>query len=219
MAPTVTDILCSLVAFFLILLAENGRSWTEAEKMDYEYVTCGSTVKLINSKYNVRLHSHDIHYGSGSGQQSVTAVESTTDKNSYWQVKGKQDKNCVRGTPIKCGSTIRLHHVATKRNAHSHHFQSPLSQNQEVSCFGEDGVGDEGDHWAVTCSTTYWKRNEPVRFKHVVTENYLTVSSNTYGRPIHGQKEVCAMSSLSSANQWRAVEGIYVKPTESYPPS
>lgn len=33
--------------------------------MDYEFVTCGSVVKLVNKAYGVRLHSHDIKYGSG----------------------------------------------------------------------------------------------------------------------------------------------------------
>lgn len=48
------------------------------------HVTCGSVVKLENnSKPKVRLHSHDIKYGSGSGQQSVTAAENQ-DTNSYW---------------------------------------------------------------------------------------------------------------------------------------
>jgi len=35
----------------------------------YEYVTCGSALKLLNTGHNVRLHSHDVKYGSGSGQQ------------------------------------------------------------------------------------------------------------------------------------------------------
>ena len=35
-------------------------------------------------------------------------------------------------------------HLSTRRNLHSHHFQSPLSHNLEVSAFGEDGEGDEG---------------------------------------------------------------------------
>ena len=32
-------------------------------------MTCGSVVKLLNLRNNVRLHSHDVKYGSGSGQQ------------------------------------------------------------------------------------------------------------------------------------------------------
>ncbi len=35
----------------------------------FQYVTCGSSVKLANQDHNVRLHSHDVKYGSGSGQQ------------------------------------------------------------------------------------------------------------------------------------------------------
>ena len=46
--------------------------------------------------------------------------------------------------PIKCGSIIRLTHLNTNRNLHSHHFQSPLSRNLEVSAFGDSGTGDEG---------------------------------------------------------------------------
>jgi len=33
------------------------------------YVTCGSVVKLLNVDYRTRLHSHDVKYGTGSGQQ------------------------------------------------------------------------------------------------------------------------------------------------------
>ena len=46
--------------------------------------------------------------------------------------------------PVECGSIIRMMHLQTKRNLHSHHFTSPLSHNQEVSGFGDDGVGDNG---------------------------------------------------------------------------
>jgi hypothetical protein len=31
---------------------------------------------------------------------------------------------------------IRLTHVSTKRNLHSHHVTSPLTHQQEVSCYG-----------------------------------------------------------------------------------
>lgn len=51
---------------------------------------------------------------------------------------------CVIRNPVKCGQTVRLLHVSTRRNLHSHHFQSPLSRNLEVSAFGEEGEGDEG---------------------------------------------------------------------------
>lgn len=38
--------------------------------------------KLVNNAFKIRLHSHDIKYGSGSGQQSVTGTDVTDDVNS-----------------------------------------------------------------------------------------------------------------------------------------
>ena len=115
-------------------------------------MTCGSVIKLLNSDFRVRLHSHDVKYGTGSGQQSVTGTEVQEDVNSHWVIKAATDKICPRGEPIKCGSVIRLEHLATGKNLHSHHFSSPLSGNQEISCYGDNGEGDTGDHWIVVCS-------------------------------------------------------------------
>lgn len=190
------------------------------ESFDYDYVTCGSVVKLMNKAFQVRLHSHDVKYGSGSGQQSVTGMTNQDDGNSYWQIKGETGKDCRRGETITCGQAIRLNHVKTGKNLHSHHFAAPMSTNQyEVSAFGEGGEGDHLDHWVVTCSGSQklWSRKEHVRFKHSETNSYLSCSQNTYGRPIHGQQEV--LGSVSDAgktsNYWKAVEGIYIRPTEN----
>ncbi|GFY44230.1 stromal cell-derived factor 2 [Trichonephila inaurata madagascariensis] len=180
----------------------------------YSYVTCGSVIKLLNNHLKVRLHSHEVKYGSGSGQQSVTAVEDHDDVNSHWVIKGKGGKMCKRGEPISCGAIIRLEHLPTKKNLHSHHFSSPLSNNQEVSAFGEDGEGDTGDHWTVTCSSDYWERSGLVRFKHADTDMWLGVPGNTYGRPISGQKEVAALHYSDSSCYWKTSEGVFIKPSD-----
>lgn len=41
-------------------------------------VTCGSVVKLLNVRHNVRLHSHDVRYGSGNGTRSAAPVGTGT---------------------------------------------------------------------------------------------------------------------------------------------
>ena len=46
--------------------------------------------------------------------------------------------------PVTCGSVISLQHLQTRMFLHSHNFRSPLSNNQEVSCFGNNEIGDEG---------------------------------------------------------------------------
>lgn len=37
-----------------------------ASKASAGLVTCGSVLKLLNTYHKVRLHSHDIKYGSGA---------------------------------------------------------------------------------------------------------------------------------------------------------
>ncbi|ETN65276.1 mannosyltransferase [Anopheles darlingi] len=180
-----------------------------------QYVTCGTVLKLQNVDYRVRLHSHDVKYGTGSGQQSVTATELQEDVNSHWAIKAATGKHCERGEPIKCGETIRLHHLATNKNLHSHHFQSPLSGNQEISAYGDDqGEGDSGDHWTLICSGDSWLRTNPVRLQHKDTDMYLGVSGRTFGRPINGQMEVVGLPNPYSGTEWVAAEGLFIHPTE-----
>lgn len=38
----------------------------------------------MHERTKFRLHSHDVPYGSGSGQQSVTGFPNVDDANSYW---------------------------------------------------------------------------------------------------------------------------------------
>lgn len=49
-----------------------------------EQITYGTVLKLMHEKTKFRLHSHDVPYGSGSGQQSVTGFANVDDSNSYW---------------------------------------------------------------------------------------------------------------------------------------
>lgn len=178
-------------------------------------MTCGSTFKLVNQQSGDRLHSHDVKYGSGSGQQSVTGSPNADDVNSYWQIRGDIRNDCERGSPIKCDSIVRLFHITTRRNLHSHNYQSPLSNNQEVSAYGEDGAGDEGDRWKVVCTTKndFWLRKDTVRFQHVSTGKYLHLSGDTYGRPIHGQKEISCYSYPNNQNLWKVDTGVYIRPS------
>jgi len=177
-------------------------------------VTCGSITKLFNPYYEVRLHSHDIKYGSGSGQQSVTGTKESEDHNSNWRIKGTPNKSCKRGESVKCGDQIRLEHVSTRRLLHSHHFSSPLSSQQEVSCFGDEGEGDTGDVWTVVCDSGIWRRDDRIMFKHVDTDVYLGVSRLTYGRPIHGQHEVIGVQRMDTTAKWVAKEGVFIQPSD-----
>jgi len=181
------------------------------QALKYDFVTCGSLVKLLNQAYETRLHSHEVAYGTGSGQQSVTAVEDSDDSNSYWQLRGTDsNNNCKRGEPIKCGDKIRLTHLNTRKNLHTHQYRSPLSNQQEVSAFGTNGEGDALDIWEVKCSTTEWRRDNFVSLWHPETSRYLALSGKSFGRPIANQMEVIGSK---SQQKWKVLEGVYIKPT------
>lgn len=82
-----------------------------------------------------------------------------------------------------------------------------------MSAFGSDLDSDTGDHWMVYCKSRYWMKNESVKLKHIDTGMWLSLSGNTYGRPIFGQLEVVCSTSPDSTSLWKTVEGVYVQPT------
>lgn len=62
--------------------------------------------------------------------------------------------SCRTGEPLKCGDMLRLEHMNTGRNLHSHSaFDSPVSRRQEVSAYGDQGYGDGGDNWFIECDS------------------------------------------------------------------
>ena len=120
------------------------------------------------------LNSEEKQLGSGSGQQIVTFIKDHGARSTLWWIRpghtpGTDQEyppgaTCKLADPVPCGSKIRLTHVDTMRNLHSHNVKSPLSNQQEVTAYGDgDAKGDHGDDWTVVCEGKYWKRDEHVR--------------------------------------------------------
>ncbi|XP_057522885.1 stromal cell-derived factor 2-like protein [Amaranthus tricolor] len=196
-------------AFFLFLsLNPHIFSSTASTISEDVEITYGSVVKLMHEKTKFRLHSHDLPYGSGSGQQSVTGFPSGYDANSYWVVKPELGASAKQGDPIVSSTIIRLQHSATRKWLHSHSFESPLSGNQEVSCYGSEKNSDTGDDWRLVVEGTEktWKKDQRVRLQHVDTGVYLQSHKKKYSM---GQQEVCGVRDKNSDNIWIAAEGVY----------
>jgi dolichyl-phosphate-mannose--protein O-mannosyl transferase len=89
--------------------------------------------------------------------------------------------SCEIASPIACGSMVRLEHVGTGKNLHSHLFKAPLSGNQEVSAFGDGGNGDTGDNWIIVCESGQLSGNRGASFylKHADTGKYLYTDANS----------------------------------------
>ncbi|XP_072979087.1 stromal cell-derived factor 2-like protein [Typha angustifolia] len=175
-------------------------------------VTYGSVIKLMHERTKFRLHSHDVPYGSGSGQQSVTGFSNVDDSNSYWIVRPTPDSSSKQGDAIQSGTIIRLQHMSTRKWLHSHLYASPISGNIEVSCFGGDGESDTGDHWKleVEGSGKTWRQDQKVRLRHVDTGGYLHSHNKKYTRIAGGQQEVCGVRDKRPDNIWLAAEGVYI---------
>ena len=169
-------------------------------------------LRHVSSGYH--LHSHGISYGSGSGQQSVTAVSAEDDAGSLWQVKeAHRTPTQPIGSPVRCGEVVRLQHVTTRRYLHSHLHASPLTNKQEVSGYGEGSHSDSGDNWRVDCHPTSASVGSPIplpsspdapsplsiSLAHVDTGKRLYsrrqdefTNHNCRGCPIIGQLEISA---------------------------
>lgn len=204
---------------------------------DDGHVTCGSAIKLshVESKTATGkthfLNSEGKNLGSGSGQQIVTAVTSLTTTNTLWWIRGPHDVSrfplnganagCTAGVaePIQCGQVIRLSHLETLKNLHSHNVKSPLSQQQEISAFGEgDAMGDNGDDWKVVCNSKYWDRSTMVSFQHVDSGHYLGAASSVkfthqncgHNCPIMNHLEVFARNARDTYGVWVVEMGVHL---------
>lgn len=118
---------------------------------------------------------------------------------------------------MPCGSSIRLKHANTQGYLHSHLHQSPLSKQQEVSCY--DGK-DSGDNWKVECLNSgdkTWIREVPVQLIHEDTKTYLSSYARfPFGHPIPGQLEVATSKSASKESQWMTqVSFLFVRVYEA----
>jgi dolichyl-phosphate-mannose--protein O-mannosyl transferase len=194
-------------------------------KTDENYVTCGSAIKLAKTekkggKYYLNSGGHRIN--AGSGQQLVTASPTSDSRSSLWVIR-EADKaaTCTPGKPIAFGTKIRLTHMETGANLHSHNVRSPLTSQQEITAYGSEGEGDTGDNWIVNPargSDKYWTRESEVFIQHVDTGKFLgcseqaTFSRNNCGRncPVMNHLEAFGRDGKDEFTKWSTDIGIFL---------
>jgi len=171
----------------------------------------GSTIKLQHIKTGARLHSHDSLYPDGSKQQQVTCFHGSDD-NDWWMVKSEHGAPQPSGD-VPEGAVIRLEHVATRRNLHSHNINAHMTGKQkppqkEVSCFGNNGNGDANCNWRIF----YNQDGEgALRFQHVNMgsnhgNHFLHSHRPKYPKWGHGQQEVTICPGKDGNDLWRVQE-------------
>lgn len=118
-------------------------------------VAYGARITLKNHRTGgAYLHSHWHLYpeGVGAKQQQVTTY-SHKDDNNDWIVKHydrQPDPKNKTVELVRNGDLVRLEHVVTARNLHSHKEAAPITKRHyQVTCYGENGMGDANDVWRV----------------------------------------------------------------------
>ena len=184
-------------------------------------ITYGSSLRIQNSITKYYLSSFGMNWSTGSGLQIVTAVQSDKELNSLFTIKeGENYPTKINGDPVLCGDIIRLEHIGTGKNLHSHDFKSFVTNSQEACAFGEDGNGDVNDNFRISC----YKQNDndiitgktEFFLQHVPTQNWLYINyktsmyddRNCRGCPIRGQREVSLTTKKDKQCLWKVIGGI-----------
>ncbi|KAJ5077546.1 hypothetical protein M0811_05645 [Anaeramoeba ignava] len=178
------------------------------DKKEISFVCYGDVIKLRHKNTGKRLHSHPLNYNTGSKQQEVTGFDGNDD-NDWWVVHGPHKdgdrENCKKAKAVKPGDIIRLEHLKTGKNLHSHgNFNSPSTNQQEITCYGNLGVGDGNDNWKLEFKETKklkWKPNMAITLTHVNTGAKLHSHSGQQTKVSH-QQEVTGYKGGDANDDW-----------------
>ncbi|ODV74499.1 dolichyl-phosphate-mannose-protein mannosyltransferase PMT2 [Cyberlindnera jadinii NRRL Y-1542] len=152
------------------------------------------------------LHSHVQVYPEGSKQQQVTAY-GHKDSNNQWYFQRPRGRDAWNETTdimeyVIDQMPIRLMHVSTGRNLHSHEVAAPVSKSEyEVSCYGDANIGDPKDNWVIEIMHQYGSEDKlrvhplttSFRLRHQLLGCYLMQSGSSYPAwGFHQSEIVCA---------------------------
>ena len=147
----------SIIISINLIFCENMSEDDIKSTIESKTITYGSSLRIQNSITKFHLSSFGMNWSSGSGLQIITAVESDKEINGLFTIKeGETYPMKVTGEPVLCGDVIRLEHVATGKNLHSHDFKSFVTNSQEACAFGDNGDGDVNDNFRISC----YKQND-----------------------------------------------------------
>ncbi|XP_066596933.1 protein O-mannosyl-transferase 2 isoform X3 [Prorops nasuta] len=181
----------------------------------------GATITLKNHRTGGGyLHSHWHIYpeGVGAKQQQITTY-SHKDDNNLWLVK-KFDTDEIPPEPVlvKHGDLIRLEHVITRRNLHSHKEIAPISKKHyQVTGYGENGTGDANDVWKIVISNggegdVVETVTSKLKFVHYLHHCVLTCSGKTLPKWGFNQQEVSCNPNMRDKNAlWNIEDNNYAK--------
>jgi dolichyl-phosphate-mannose-protein mannosyltransferase len=160
-------------------------------------------------------------------EQQVTLYPHIDENNDWRIINATQDNhpetdwlNLSELVYIESGARVKLRHVSTEKNLHSHDFRPPVSEvdfQNEVSAYGMAGfVGDANDDWIVEIEKG--NKHDPVsrhrlrtlgtrfRLKHALTGCYLFSHKVKLPKWAYEQQEVTCNRAAAKANSLWMIE-------------
>ncbi len=142
-----------------------------------KYIKYGDVVRIRHIETRHYLNSQDKYFRAH--QQEVAAYGNKHD-NNLWIVKGAHGKAAwyEAGKFVKNRDIIRLEHYRTSKNLHSHaqHSAPVTTDQQEVTAYGKNGVGDGNDDWKIELNnddSDIWQIDQKFRLIHCLTGKTL----------------------------------------------
>ena len=152
-----------------------------------------------------KVYSHP-----NSSKQQIVGGEILQDEFCLWIVKGPDSSgnNYAVGADVKRGDAIRLEHVRTGKNLHSHSAPAPLNPLQhEVTAYGAVGNGDANDDWVVDLANHgAWNYGDKMCLSWSST-SYVLHSHKGYAHPLYtdGLQEVTANPKADENDYWTCI--------------
>jgi hypothetical protein len=125
----------------------------EHHPMD-DFIRYGDHIRLRHEQTGAYLRSWDkIYEQPNNSRQQIVVCTAKPEPNTLWLVKGPygQPENYKRGENVRSNDRIRLEHVQTGKNLHTHLDRlGPVTHGQhEVSCYKLKAGGDNKDDWTL----------------------------------------------------------------------
>lgn len=138
----------------------------------------GALIRLRHAKTGAYLGSIPQRYQhpNSSGQHMVVGFAEPGEL-TVWKVKPPHGVRITdQGLQQRIGpnTQLRLEHVSSGRNLHSHgDRQAPINAQGEVTAFGTRGIGDSNDNWTIEAKDTEGLGGQKIRLIHVNTQGAL----------------------------------------------
>lgn len=175
----------------------------------------GMKIRLRHSETGGLLSSGNrVYLHEGTSAQQIVGGSAKKGPENIWLVKPSHDQRNINldGKDVTSGAIIRLEHVATTSNLHSHNKPAPLTGRQgqfEVTSYyhGAAGVADDNDDWAFTPETgAKWETGQLFRLKHVATKRILHSHGLADSNFTAGMYEVTALKDGDSNDLFICLE-------------